>query len=493
MESVCQALEARRLLSLNVLSYHYDTANTGVDAVETALTPAVVGSASFGKLPSIPVDGRVFAQPLYVSNLAIPNNGTHNVLFVATEADSVYAFDAVTGAQLWKTSLLGANETPGLIADGVDTTIGGSYSGITGTPVIDSATKTIYAVAKTETNVNGVKTFIARIHALDITTGTEKFSGPTQISATVQGTSEGTTTNSFSPFSQLQRAGLALVNGVVYVGWCTGNGSPPWHGWVMGYTAQTLQPVAVFDDTPNGPAEAPPGRSGAAGGGIWMSGAAPVVDSSGNLYYAIGDGNFDPTLDANGFPANGDYGDSFVKLTPDSSTSANPNINGWGLKVTDYFAPSNQALFNNKDLDLGSGGLLMLTNQPGTTPNELIGSDKTGNIYVINRDLMGKYDPSGDHAVQELQGVLIDANATVVEENGSYETPAVFNNIVYFHGANDVMKTFTLSNGTLSTTPAASSNSIYEFPSDNPGGLRQWNQQRPRLGDSVLVHGKWHA
>ena len=476
-----ESLEPRCLLSTSVLTYHYDISRTGVDPTESALTPATVASGNFGQLLNLPVDGHVYAQPLYVPNLAIPGQGTHNVVFVATEYDSVYAFDADTGAQLWKTSLLEPGETPGNITTtGIDTAIAGGWSGITGTPVIDPANDTLYVVATSQSVVNNVTTFYDRIHALTITTGAEVDGGPTLITGSVAGTSEGGTTITFDPFTQLQRGALALDNGVVYVDWCSGNGADPWHGWVMGYSATTLQEVAVFCSTPNGPAEptvttaSQSNTSGsdfevsnAFGGGIWMSGGAPIIDSSGNLYYAVGSGNFVTTFNANGFPSNGDYGDSFIKLTPNNSTSADPNINGWGLSVTDYFTPSDQAVLNTDDLDLGSGGLTMLPANPDTTLDDFVGSDKSGNIYVINMADMGKYDAAGDQAVQEIDGVLEDPSAPVVEEDGSYDTPAVFNNTVYFHAANDVMQAFTWNGSQLNTTPTDGS-TVFQFPGATP-------------------------
>ncbi len=444
--------EARRLLSANVLTYHNDGAQSGVNPDETVLTPSNVNSADFGKVFSVPVDGQIYAQPVYLSGLSIPGQGTHNVVFVVTEHDSVYAFDSDTGSLIWHDSFI--NPSAGVTSVPASALTGDFQFipevGISSTPVIDPTTNTLYVVALTKEVSGSTTSYVYRLHALDVTTGAEKFGGPVEIQAEDNGTGEGNDGDGhvlFNAYRADQRAGLLLLNGVVYVGFASWGDTEPYHGWLIGYNAQTLQQAAVFDDTPNG-----------SEGGIWMSEGAPATDGT-YIYVSTGNGTFDTTMDANGFPIQGDYGDSIIKLAADPSTSpTNQNINGWGLKVVDYFTPSNELYLDDNDLDL-SGGLLVLPDQPGPYPHELVGAGKQGTIYVINRDNMGKFDPNSDNVIQEIVDAL---------PGGSFDTPAYFNGQVYYGGAGQDLQAYQVTNGLLSTSPTSQSGNIFHIHGATP-------------------------
>ncbi|HZY89215.1 MAG TPA: hypothetical protein VFE78_30610, partial [Gemmataceae bacterium] len=408
-----EELESRLAPSVtDVLQYHNDSALTGQDLSETTLTPADVNSGTFGKVFSTTVDGQVYAQPLVKTGVNITTGtlkGTHDVVFVATESDSLYAIDAVTGSVLWHDVLLPSTY------GGTVTTVPSSdvnsgdltpQIGITSTPVIDPSTNTIYVEEKTKEVVGGNNHYLHWLQALDLGSGAAKFGGPALIADSlndiymsgpaVNGTGENPENSppgkvAFDSLRQMNRSGLVLANGNVYMAYASHGDNQPYHGWVLGYSASTLAPTAVFNTTPNG-----------SEGGIWQGGAAIAVDSSGKLYLETGNGTFDTTLNSSGFPVNGDFGDSFVKLAVDSSSSAsnqNGNLNGWGLKAVDYFTPFNQQNLDNGDVDLGSGGPFLLPGSAGSTahPHLLVGSGKEGRIYLIDRDNMGHFDPNTDH------------------------------------------------------------------------------------------------
>jgi hypothetical protein len=365
-----ETLECRLAPSVDVLTYHNDSFRTGANLEETLLTPANVNAGSFGKLFSYPVDGYVYAQPLYKTNVAIPGRGTHNVVFVATEHDSVYALDAdnanpTAGGLLWQSRLLNrvspfARSVTPVPSSDIFVGYGDIVPeiGITGTPVIDPATGTIYVVAMTKQVLDpfGIVVYVQQLYALDITTGAERFGGP----VTIQ-------TSGFNPLRANQRAGLVLSNGVVYISWAGFGDYQPYYGWLIGYDARNLGQVAVFNTSPI-----------AQGAGIWQSGAAPGVDSSGNLYFATGNGPFGPQ-----FPFSFSYGDTVLKLS----------TNG-GLRVDDYFTPFNQAQLRDRDWDLGSGGVVLLPDQPGPHQHLLVTAGKEGKIYLVDRDTghMGGYN-----------------------------------------------------------------------------------------------------
>jgi hypothetical protein len=416
-------------------TYHNDNARTGANLDELALTPADVNQSSFGKLFSYPLDGLTFASPLYDANVNIPGQGYHNVVYVATEHDSVYAFDAdgLSSTPLWHDSFINpaAGITTVPAADTGETGDIPNEIGITSTPVIDPSTGTLYVVAATKVVSGGTTTYVQELHALDIATGAEKFGGPVTIQASVPGTGDGSQggTLTFNSLHENQRTGLLLSNGVVYMAFSSHGDVDPFHGWVLGYNATTLQQVLVYCDTPNGHH-----------GGIWMSGDGLAADSAGNIFFESGDGLFDASSGGS------DYGDSFVKLTP-------------GGTVSDYFTPYDQASMDTGNLDLGSAGVLILPDQSGAHPHEIIGSGKNGTIYVINRDNMGHFSSASDQIVQEIPNIWTKMTGG---EAGLFGTPAYFNGSVYFSPLADTVQAFQLSNGLLTTTPTSQSPEAYD-------------------------------
>jgi len=407
----------------DVTTYHNDIARTGQNTTETKLTQANVNSTTFGLLHNLAVDGRVDAEPLYLSQLSI-SGGVHNVVFIATEHDSVYAFDSDTGVQLWKVSLLGSGETTS------DDRGCGQVSpeiGITSTPVIDRAAGAhgiLYAVAMSK---NGA-TYFQRLHALDITTGAELESGPVAVQAMYPGTGANSSGGQvvFDPKQYKERAALLLLNGVVYTSWASHCDFNPYTAWIIGYNQTTLAQASVLNLTPNG-----------SEGSIWQSGGGLAADPQGNIYALMANGTFETTLDANGFPNKQDYGNGFVKV---STTGGN-------LKVADYFNMSNTVNESGQDADLGSGGAMVLPDLKYGTANTLnlaVGAGKDGNIYVVNRTNMGKFSPTSNNVYQQLSGAV---------PNGVWGVPAYFNSMVYYCDVNATLKSFSISNGKLATTP----------------------------------------
>ncbi len=389
-----------------VVTYHNDLARDGANAQEYSLTPSNVTSTTFGKLFSCTVDEAIYAQPLWVPNLSIAG-GQHNVVFVATQNDGLYAFDADSSSTpctpLWHVNLLdsthgGTPRETSVPSSGTAHLVGfgnGDITpevGVTGTPVIDLATKTLYVVSKSA--IASFPEFFQRLHAIDLMTGNEKFSGPVTIAATYPGTGDGGIVTSFVAREENQRAGLALVNGVVYVSWAAHEDTAPYYGWVIGYNANDLTQASVFNATPN-----------TGNGGIWMSGGAPAADSLGNLYLITGNGIFDATNTA---APNNDYGDSFLRLTGN-------------LSVAQYFTPSDQSIDNMNDQDFGAGGAAVLFDLPmnGSNPTHLVvGGGKDGALYILDRDSMGG---SGDsHAWERLP-----------LNNGIFSTAAFWNSTLY--------------------------------------------------------------
>jgi hypothetical protein len=416
-------------------TYHNDKLRTGQYLNESVLTPANVNQAQFGKLLSYPVDGIAHASPLYVANVNIPSQGFHNVVYVATEHDSVYAFDAegLSSGPLWKVSFLGPGVTSVPASDtGEASDIPGEV-GVTGTPVIDAASGTLYVVAKTKEGTN----YFQRLHALDIATGAEKFGGPVVIQASVTGTGSGSQAGQvpFYALHQNQRPALLLSNGVVYVAWGSHGDTPPYHGWVVGYNALTLQPVMVFNTTPN-----------ALGAGIWMGGGGPSTDSNGNIYFTTANGTFDVNTGGT------DYGDTFVKISPSGT-------------ILDYFTPHDQGAMDTNNWDLGSGPPLLLPDQSGPNPHLMVGAGKTGTIYVINRDNMGHYNSSNDNQIVQS---LVNAFPRGTPEPGNDIAPVYFNGVVYFSPINDVIQAFRITNGLLSTGPVSQGATVFAYPG---GGL----------------------
>jgi hypothetical protein len=418
-----------------VFTYHNDNFRTGQNLNETVLTPANVNYANFGKLFDFPLDGLSFASPVYVANLNIPGQGYHNVVYAATEHDSVYAFDAdgLTNAPLWQVSFInpGAGVTTVPAADTGETGDIPDEIGITSTPVIDPASGTLYVVAKTKEVSGGNATYVQRLHALDLTSGADKLP-PAVIQATVSGNGSGSSGGHlpFSVLHQNQRTGLLLANGIVYFGFSSHGDNPPFHGWVMGYNATNLQQVMVFCDTPNGDH-----------GGIWMDGDGVAVDAQGNLYCISGDGTFDANTGGK------DYADSFLKL---STAGA----------VSDYFTPHVQGTLQSQNLDLGSGGVLLLPDQAGTHPHEMISAGKNGSIYLVDRDAMGHYNANNDTDVQSVQNIFTKVTGI---EGGNFGSPVYFNGYVYFSPVSDNVQAFHLSNGLITTTPTSYSAETYDI------------------------------
>jgi hypothetical protein len=407
----------------DVTTYHNDVARTGQNTTETKLTQANVNSATFGLLRNLSVDGLVDAEPLYLSQLSI-SGVAHNVVFVMTEHDSAYAFDADTGTNLWQVSLLGAGETTSDDRGCYQVT---PEIGITSTPVIDRAAGAhgiLYAVAMSKNST----TYFQRLHALDITTGAEVNGGPVTVQATYPGTGANSSGGivTFDPKQYKERAGLLLLNGVIYTSWASHCDFSPYTAWIIAYNQTTLVQTAVLNLTPNGN-----------DGSIWQSGGGPAADPQGNIYILMANGTFETTLDTNGFPNKQDYGNAFVKI---STASGN-------LKVADYFNMSTTVSESGVDEDLGSGGAMVLPDSTYGTANTLnlaVGAGKDGNIYVVNRNNMGKFSPTANNVYQELAGAV---------PNGVWGVPAYFNNMVYYSDMNGTLKSFSIANGKLSTTP----------------------------------------
>ena len=374
-----------------VYTYHNDLARDGANTQEYGLTTSNVNTAGFGKLTSCAVDGAVYAQPLWVANLAI-GGGQHNVVFVATEHDSLYAFDADASpcVQLWQAVLVATNHGATAGETSVPAALVGMANGdispeigVTSTPVIDPASGIVYVLAK---STNSAQTaFYQRLHAINLATGNEMTGSPALIAGTVPGAGDGGATVSFNALQEGQRAGLALVNGVVYIAWASHGDNPPFYGWVMGYqyAGGALTQQYIFNAAPNRPV--PPYVGGA---GIWMSGSAPAADANNNLYVVTGNGPFDAN---SGTAPNNDYGDSLLQLSA-------------ALAVSQYYTPAEQASDNTNDFDFGAGGAAVLADLPNTSPlpHLLICGGKSGNLYVVNRDTLGGYDGGYTKMVQRF-------------------------------------------------------------------------------------------
>ena len=417
----------------SLTTYHGDLARTGANLGETLLTPANVNVSTFGKLFSFPVDGPIFAQPLYVPSVSIAGQGTHNVVYVATEHDSVFAFDAdgKTATPLWQKSLI--NPDAGITAVPSNDIQSGYEDiepevGITSTPVIDSSTGTIYVVTKTKESGS----YYQRLHALDITSGAEKFGGPVIIQASVPGAgarNDGNGNVVFDPLINLQRAGLLLVNGVVYLAFGSHGDFDPFNGWILGYDAQNLKQVVVYTPDADG-----------AGGSVWQSGGAPAADSAGNIYVLVANGDFDVASGGR------DFGDTALKLKP---------ANG-SFSVLDWFTPFNQQELDDNDWDFGSGGPVLLPDQPSGPPHLLIGGSKQSKLYVINRDNMGHFNAADDSQIVQvvnLPGPL-------------FSTPAAWQNKVYIGTVGAPLQSYTVSGGQF--TAASQSAQIFGYPGTTP-------------------------
>lgn len=425
-----------------VTTYHNDNYRSGTNAQEVSLTPTTVSPQSFGRVSVFPVQGYVYAQPLYVPNLTI--GGTrHNVLFVATEHDQVYAFDTNSGRQLWQANLL-KSVGPLVVVSPVSSNDVNCDDlipeiGITSTPVIDTATNTFYVVAKLKEYDSRTQTttFHQSLHALNLVTGMDKVP-PRDIAATFPGNGTGSVGGilTFDPLMAAQRAGLLLLNGQIYVGWASYCDNPPYHGWFMSFNKSSLALSGVFVDTPNG-----------YDGGFWNSGAAPAADTSGSIYAATGNGDFSAGSGGT------DFGDSILRLRPGSLH---------GVAVSDYFTPWDQQTLDDNDADVGSGGLLLLPDQPGSHyPHLLLQAGKEGTIDLINRDNMGHWHSGNDDQIVQTLPYSV---------GGLWGAPAFWNNNVYFGGSSEHLKAFGFDprNQLLTTAPTSQSPELLGFPGPTP-------------------------
>ena len=424
---------------VNILTYHNDNARTGEYLNETKLTPRNVNSAAFGKVGFLPVQGLVDAEPLYVEKLLI--DGTpHRVIFVATEHDLVYAFDADTLSRLWRVSLLGPGE---ITSDNRSCQQVTPEIGITSTPVIDLQAGphgTIYLVAMSKDHRGR---YFQRLHALDLATGAEKNGSPRTIQATFPGSGAGSKNGRviFEPKQYEDRAALLLANGLIYTTWASHCDHDPYTGWVIAYRESTLDQAGALNLTPNGTE-----------GAIWMTGDGPAADREGNVYLLTGNGTFDTKLDPEGFPSSGDYGNAFVKL----GASANH------LAVTDYFTMHDTVEQTEQDEDIGSGGILLLPDvedSSGNLRHLAVGAGKDQIIYIVDRDSMGKFNPSEDKNYQKDIWAL---------GGMEFATPAYFNNTVFYGAYKDSLKAFPIRGGLLPRLPASQTSKKFDYPGVTP-------------------------
>jgi hypothetical protein len=432
-----------------VFTYHNDVARTGQNLQEYALTPAVVRGGNFGRRWTCSLDGDSYTQPLYVAGLSV--GGTlHNVLFVTTQQDSVYAFDADSNScvPLWHVILTGSGETniPATDVPGCNDIPGGV--GIVGTPVIDPVSQTLYVVAASKNGTN----YFQRLHALNIITGAEKIGSPVAISGSVTHSSGATIF--FDPLRELQRPALALTGGGIFIGWAGHCDQDPYWGWFMRYDATTFQRTAVFNDTPSGPL-------GGGDGGIWMSGGAPAIDSSGSMFLTTGNGTFDNTQsNLPPLAPNNDFGMSFLNF--DTTT----------LAVKDFYTPMNEQAWSLNDWDISSGGVTVIPDGQGPSahPNLLVGGDKQGNFWLLDRSSLGRYSAITNNVVQlsMLPGSALCNNDCI------FSTPAYYAGTVYVAASAGQVLALKLTNGvfpvTSQNTTVASfmSTDAYRFPGPIP-------------------------
>lgn len=410
-----------------------DTMRTGQNLNEVALTTGNVNQVQFGKLFSRSVDGQLYAQPLYVPNVAIPGVGTYNVVYAATENDSVYAFDAdgTATSPLWKTSLLGGGLA--LNTTDVNCTNITPLVGITSTPVIDQATNTMFVVARSKTGTTGKYTYNQTLYAVDILTGA--ILNSVQIQAS---TSTHNGTVSFNTLMENQRPALLLSNGVVYIAWASHCDNAPWHGWVIGYNETTLQQSGVFSTTPDG-----------SDGGVWQGGGGLAADASGGIFFSTGNGTFD------GVTGGEDYGDSVLKLT----------AAGGELSLGDSFTPLDQANLNLLDWDVASGGVMLLPDQAGPYVHVMLAGGKGSTVYELNRDSLGGFNTTVNQNLLTVPATI----GTEVEGSGNRAAgPAYWQGQVYYSASLGYPMQFSIQNSLISTIPAAQSNKHFGYPGGSP-------------------------
>jgi hypothetical protein len=419
-----------------VITSQYDNARTGANLSETKLTPHNVNVQHFGKIFSLHVDGDVYAQPLFFGGVEIPGKGRHDVLFIATEHDSVYAFDAYGNPRtpLWQATFLKGGFTT-VPARDADCPFISPEIGITSTPVIDPDTGTLYVLTRTSDRSGFFEyTYEQRLHALAVTTGVEKFGGPVEIHAEMNGTGTGSSSGKlhFNPLRDNPRAALLLNHGAVYLAWASACDIGPYHGWVMAYGAQSLKQKAVFNASPD-----------ADDSGIWEGDTGPAADKAGNIFLATGNGRFDAAKGGR------DYGDSLLKL------------NGESLKLSDYFAPYNAADLDANDSDLGSGGPMLLPDQSGASPHLAVVEGKGGVLYLVDRDHMGHWQPGNNsHAVQ-----------TIAVPDGVFGSMAYWNHYVYVLSDGDALRQFVVIDGKLLSKAASGLRGVSATPTVSANGL----------------------
>ncbi len=423
--------------AVDVLTYHNDIARTGANTNEAILTTTNVNASTFGKIGNFSVDAKVDAQPLYASSVST-TTGTHNLLIVVTENNTVYAFDADSGSIVWQKSMSQSGETA---SDDRGCSQVSPKMGITSTPVIDRSRGSNGAIYLVAMSKNG-SAYHQRLHALDLATGGELFNGPQEITAQFAGTGDNSNGANvvFDPSQYKERMGLLLMNGTLYTAWASHCDFTPYTGWVMAHSADTLATTAVLNVVPNGSA-----------GAFWSSGGGIAADPQGNIYLLVGNGDFGTSLNANGFPANGNYGNAAIKL----STA------GGGLAVADYFEMSNGVSESAADTDLGSGGAMVLpdfTDSTGATRHLVLGAGKDANIYVLDRDKMGKFNSSTNNIYQQLSGAL---------SGGVWAVPAYFNNRVYYGPVGNFLKAYTVSSARL-TSSSTQTNNSFGYPGTSP-------------------------
>lgn len=439
--------------SANVLTYHNNNARTGANPNETVLTLANVNSRQFGKVGFLAVEGLVDAEPLYVSQLKV-QGASRNVVFVVTERDLAYAFDADTFQKLWMISLLGPDETTS------DNRGCGQVTpeiGATATPVIDLRARLMYVVAMSK-DTSGK--YYQRLHALDLATGAERNGGPETITATFPGSAVPNSNGQvdFDPKQYKERPALLLSNGVVYTSWASHCDFDPYTAWIIGFDARTLKRSSVLNVEPNG-----------SEGAIWMAGDGPAADNSGNIYLLAGNGSFETNLDSHGFPSKADFGNAFLKLGTGKGK----------LFVDDYFDMRNTISESRKDLDLGSGGAIVLPDMKdssGKTVHLAVGAGKDNAIYIVNRDSMGKFNPERNDVYQEVPSTGDENSNGLGGSGGVYSTPAYFNGNLYYGSVDDSIRAFKFNQARL-VTPASSKTAVtFGYPGATPGissnGLR---------------------
>ena len=425
----------------NVLTWHNDNLRTGLNSNEVILTPANVRSSTFGLRFNFIVDGNVDAEPLYVMGVRVSTNAVHNVIYVVTENNSVYAIDADTGHQYWRVSALVAGEVS---SDDRDCDMVTPQIGITVTPVIDLKSGphgTIYFVSMSKDSSGK---YHHRVHAMDLITGAEEFGGPREVQATYPGKGENSSNGRvvFDPAQYKDRPSLLLVNGVIYTSWSSHCDRQPYTSWIMGYNETNLQQTGVINFTPNG-----------AQGGMWNAGAGPAADAQGNIYMALGNGTFDTTTTASGFPDLGDYGNALVKVNM---------VNG-KLSVVDYWTMYNTVDESEADLDLSSGGTMLLPDMKdstGKTRHLAVTAGKDTHLYVVDRDKMGHFHAGSNATVyQDLTGPL---------PGGVWASPAYFNNQIYYGSRSQPLVALQISSARVSSSPFSSTEVAFVYPGTTP-------------------------